>query len=92
MASFITGGAFSLDGVHLTPRGYAIAANAIIEEINGKFNARIYTGHHQQSSCGSAAIKLFSTNLKAWILSGLFHLGICVSYYLQAKEELVKLP
>jgi hypothetical protein len=38
---FITGGAFSLDGVHLTPRGYAIAANAIIEEINGKFNARI---------------------------------------------------
>jgi hypothetical protein len=38
---FITGGAFSLDGIHLTPRGYAIAANAIIEEINSKFDARI---------------------------------------------------
>jgi lysophospholipase L1-like esterase len=38
---FVTGGAFSLDGIHLTPRGYAIAANAIIEEINSKFDARI---------------------------------------------------
>jgi hypothetical protein len=38
---FITGGAFSLDAVHLTPRGYAIAANAIIAEINKTFDARI---------------------------------------------------
>ena len=40
-SDFITGGAFSLDGVHLTPRGYAIVANAIIEEINRAFNARL---------------------------------------------------
>ncbi len=38
---FITGGAFSLDAVHLTPRGYAIVANGIINEINSTFNARI---------------------------------------------------
>jgi hypothetical protein len=38
---FITGGAFSLDGIHLTPRGYAIVANGIIDEINSAFNARI---------------------------------------------------
>lgn len=38
---FITGGAFSLDGIHLTPRGYAIAANGIIDEINSAFNSRI---------------------------------------------------
>lgn len=38
---FITGGAFSLDGIHLTPRGYAIVANAIIETINSTFNARL---------------------------------------------------
>ncbi len=40
-SDFITGGAFSLDGVHLTPRGYAIVANAIIETINSTFNARL---------------------------------------------------
>ncbi len=38
---FVTGGAFSLDGVHLTPRGYAIVANVIIDEINSTFNARL---------------------------------------------------
>ncbi|NJN25790.1 MAG: G-D-S-L family lipolytic protein [Cyclobacteriaceae bacterium] len=40
-SSFIQGGAFSLDGVHLTPRGYAIVANAIIETINTKFNSSL---------------------------------------------------
>ncbi len=39
--AFITGNLFSLDGVHLTPRGYAIVANKIIDDINKKFNARI---------------------------------------------------
>jgi len=38
---FVTGGAFSLDAIHLTPRGYAIVANAIIDEINSTFNARL---------------------------------------------------
>ncbi len=39
--SYIQGGLFSLDGVHLTPRGYAIVANAYIDAINKKFSASI---------------------------------------------------
>tara|TARA_R100000935_G_scaffold27288_1_gene47334 strand:+ start:8626 stop:10140 length:1515 start_codon:yes stop_codon:yes gene_type:complete len=39
--TFVTGGAFSLDGVHPTPRGYAYTANLIIDEINRKYNATI---------------------------------------------------
>lgn len=31
---YVSGGAFSLDGVHLTPRGYALVANKIIMTIN----------------------------------------------------------
>ncbi|MEO6832517.1 MAG: SGNH/GDSL hydrolase family protein [Chitinophagaceae bacterium] len=40
-AQFVTGGAFSLDGVHLTPRGYAFAANEIIRNINAFYGANI---------------------------------------------------
>ncbi|MDJ1499692.1 SGNH/GDSL hydrolase family protein [Xanthocytophaga agilis] len=39
--AFISGGFFSLDGVHLTPRGYAIAANKFIQTINAKYNSKI---------------------------------------------------
>jgi hypothetical protein len=39
--SYIQGGAFSLDAVHLTPRGYAIVANSYIAAINEKFGASI---------------------------------------------------
>ena len=38
---FITGNAFSLDGIHLTSMGYAFIANMFIEEINKKFNANL---------------------------------------------------
>lgn len=38
---FITGGAFSLDGIHLSARGYAIVANEMISAINQKYNASI---------------------------------------------------
>lgn len=38
---FASGGAFSLDGVHPTPRGYAFTANAIIEAINNTYGATI---------------------------------------------------
>lgn len=38
---FILGGAFSLDGIHLTPRGYAIVANKIIEVINKDFGGKV---------------------------------------------------
>jgi hypothetical protein len=41
--AFITGNLFSLDGVHPTPRGYAIIANEMIKAINGKYQARIPT-------------------------------------------------
>ena len=38
---YILGGTFSLDAVHLTPRGYAFVANAVIEEINNEFGTTI---------------------------------------------------
>ena len=37
--TFGTGGAFSLDGVHPTQRGYAVVANTFIKAINSKYNA-----------------------------------------------------
>lgn len=40
-SAFVTGGAFSLDGVHLTPRGYALVANKIIEAINTTYDASV---------------------------------------------------
>jgi hypothetical protein len=40
-SSYISGGIFSLDGVHLTPRGYAIVANEFIKAINKTYNATI---------------------------------------------------
>ncbi len=38
---FIEGGLFSLDGVHLNHRGYALIANYFIKDINRTFNANI---------------------------------------------------
>ena len=40
-STYVTGGAFSLDGVHPTPRGYAFTANTIIDVINTTYNASI---------------------------------------------------
>jgi hypothetical protein len=40
-ASFLSGGAFSLDGVHLTPRGNALAANEFIKAMNAKYGTKI---------------------------------------------------
>ncbi len=40
-ASYLSGGAFSLDGVHLTPKGNALAANEFIKAINGKYGTKI---------------------------------------------------
>jgi phospholipase/lecithinase/hemolysin len=40
-AGFITGGFFSLDGVHPTPRGYAVVANYMISTINDYYDATI---------------------------------------------------
>lgn len=38
---FISGGVFSLDGVHPNPRGYALIANKFIEEINKFYGSTI---------------------------------------------------
>lgn len=40
-ASFISGGFFSLDGVHFTPRGNAYVADEIIKVINTKYGSTI---------------------------------------------------
>jgi lysophospholipase L1-like esterase len=40
-SGYILGGTFSLDAVHLTPRGYAFVANAVIQEINNEFGSSI---------------------------------------------------
>ncbi|SHI36255.1 SGNH/GDSL hydrolase family protein [Flavobacterium terrae] len=40
---FVTGGAFSLDGVHPSPRGYALIANKFIEAINAKYGSTLKT-------------------------------------------------
>ena len=42
-AAFITGGAFSLDGIHLTPRGNAAIANVFVDAINAKYSSTIPT-------------------------------------------------
>lgn len=40
-SQFVTGGAFSLDGVHPTPRGYAAIANKIMESINATYGSTV---------------------------------------------------
>ena len=42
-ASFLTGGAFSLDGIHPGARGYALIANKFIEAINAKYGSTLRT-------------------------------------------------
>lgn len=38
---FVSGGAFSLDGIHFNPRGNAIVTNEFIRALNVKYNAKI---------------------------------------------------
>ena len=40
-AEFATGGAFSLDGIHLTPRASALLANRMIDAINAEYGANV---------------------------------------------------
>jgi len=40
-SGYISGGIFSLDGVHLTPRGYAIVANEFIKTINSTYGSSL---------------------------------------------------
>ena len=39
--AFITGGGFSTDGIHLSPRGYALIANKFIEAINTTYGSNL---------------------------------------------------
>lgn len=39
--AFITGGIFSLDGIHLTPAGNAIVANQIIKAVNSTYGSTV---------------------------------------------------
>ena len=41
-AAFVSGGAYSLDGRTLNPRGNALLANQFISAFNSKFNAKIW--------------------------------------------------
>ena len=40
-STFVSGGAYSLDGLHFTPRGNALLANEFIKSINTYYGARI---------------------------------------------------
>jgi hypothetical protein len=40
-ASFVTGGTFSLDGVHLTGRGYGLIANEFLKQINAQYGSTL---------------------------------------------------
>ena len=40
-SQFVFGGSFSLDGVHPSPRGYALIANAFIDAINSKYSSTL---------------------------------------------------
>jgi hypothetical protein len=39
--TYVTGGSFSLDGVHPSPRGYALIANKFLEAINAEYNSTL---------------------------------------------------
>jgi len=39
--TFVTGGLFSTDGIHLNPRGSSMAANYLIQAINSKYGSNI---------------------------------------------------
>ncbi|MFV5687225.1 G-D-S-L family lipolytic protein [Flavobacterium sp. ZT3R25] len=40
-STYVTGGAFSLDGIHPGPRGYALIANAFTAAINAKYSSTL---------------------------------------------------
>lgn len=51
---YITGNIFSLDGVHLTPMGYAIMANVFVDAINAKYSTKL--GKVNVSQYGGVAL------------------------------------
>ena len=39
--TFVQGGIFSLDGVHISPRGAAVVANEVMKAINAKYGSTL---------------------------------------------------
>ncbi|WP_322971312.1 hypothetical protein [Faecalibacter sp. LW9] len=47
--TFVSGGAFSLDGIHLTGTGYALVANMFVDAINSKYGStlrKVFPGYY----------------------------------------------
>jgi hypothetical protein len=55
-ANLVTGGAVSLDGIHLTPRGYALMANEFLKALDSEF------GSNFVASGNTAKAKDYQTN------------------------------
>ncbi|GAA4803646.1 G-D-S-L family lipolytic protein [Litoribaculum gwangyangense] len=55
-ADLVTGGAVSLDGIHLTPRGYALMANEFLKALDSEF------GSNFVASGNTAKAKDYQTN------------------------------
>ncbi len=59
--AFLTGGLFSLDGVHPTDLGHAIVANAMITAVNERFGTRIpYARLGDYATTTSSSVRLAS--------------------------------
>jgi hypothetical protein len=50
--SLVTGGLVSLDGIHLTPRGYALLANKILAAIDATYNSNFTTATNGLAKAG----------------------------------------
>lgn len=75
-ASFVTGGMFSLDGIHLTNAGYTIVANQFIAAINETYDMSIAPASIREALGTAPLKKPNSGNVKADLntLSGLLEI------------------
>lgn len=71
--AFVTGGLFSLDGVHPTDFGYGVMANALIDAVNAKFGStvlRVDLSRCQTASSSSLIATAPRGGTMPWILHG----------------------
>lgn len=59
--TYLQGGAFSTDGIHLTPAGYAVVANEIIKATNARFGSAIPL----INTAGFSTVKLYTSLCQA---------------------------
>ena len=62
-AKLVTGGLISLDGIHLTTRGYALMANKILASIDAKYGSNFTTATNGLAKAGDYPTN-YSPNLK----------------------------